>query len=76
MMDRDFIYCIRSEKTVMSAKSVVGIYNYKPTTLSDRRKANPGLTNSVFNRKHNTRLSSTFKKMNFKIKDVLHNIIM
>ena len=42
--DRDFIYCIRSEKTVMSAKSVVGIVNYKPTTVSDRRKANPGVT--------------------------------
>ena len=46
--DRDFIYCIHSEKTVMSAKSVVGIFNYTPTTLSDRRKANPGFTNSVF----------------------------
>ena len=36
------------EKTVMSAKSLVGIFNYKPTTLSDRRKANPGFTKCPF----------------------------
>ena len=36
------------EKTVMSAKSLVGIFNYKPTTLSDRRKADPGFTKCPF----------------------------
>ena len=47
-MDRNFIYCIWSEKTSISAMWVVGIFNFKPTTLSDRRKANPGFTKSAF----------------------------
>ena len=48
-MDRNFIYCIRSEKTSISAASVVGIFIYIPSTLPDRRKANPGFMNSPFN---------------------------
>ena len=61
--DRDFIYCIyiRREKTAMSAKSVVGIFNYKPTTLSDRRKANPEFTKCPFkNRPQNILLTSLY----------------
>ena len=46
----NFIYCIRSDKTSISAMSVVGIYIYIPSTLPDRRKANPAFTNSPFKR--------------------------
>ena len=44
----NLIYCIRSKKTSISAMSVVGIFIYIPSTLPDRRKANPGFTNSPF----------------------------
>ena len=36
--DSNFIYCIWSEKTSISAKSVVWIFIYIPFTLPDRRK--------------------------------------
>ena len=49
MKDVNFIYCIHSEKTSMNAMSVVGICIYMPSTLPDRKKANPVFTNSVFN---------------------------
>ena len=45
----NFIDCIHSEKTSISAMSVVGIFIYIPSTLPDRRKGNPGFTNSPFN---------------------------
>ena len=47
--DRTFIYCIRNEQTSISAMSVAGIFIYITSTLQDRRKANPGFTNSPFN---------------------------
>ena len=44
----EMTYCIRSEKRRSALCQWVGIFIYISSTLPDRKKANPGFTNSPF----------------------------